>query len=92
MLRIVHRPATYSPKQVHMAVYSGSQSVSRARPCILEKFRGPFFDNRRYGQFFDSGILDGRIKKISFELNADNTVSALVPHFWSTLGILSLLL
>jgi len=35
-----------------------------------------------YGQFASNAILDGRVRNITFGLNEDNTISAILPHFW----------
>jgi len=37
-----------------------------------------------YGQFLDKAIVDNRIRTISYTLNSDQTVSAILPHFWDT--------
>lgn len=43
-------------------------------------------DETRYGQFMNHAIVDGRDRIITFKTNSDYTVTASVPHFWSTLG------
>jgi len=35
-----------------------------------------------YGQFYDRAVVDSRIRVISFALNDDGTVTAIIPHFW----------
>eukprot|EP00026_Physarum_polycephalum_P014564 Phypoly_transcript_15093.p1 GENE.Phypoly_transcript_15093~~Phypoly_transcript_15093.p1 ORF type:complete len:251 (+),score=16.48 Phypoly_transcript_15093:33-755(+) len=37
-----------------------------------------------YGQFLPFAEIDGRVQSISYKLNSDNTVTALLPHFWDT--------
>jgi len=40
-----------------------------------------------YGQFLETAIVDGKQRNISFSLLADNSVSALLPHFWVSSGM-----
>ncbi len=42
---------------------------------------------KRYGQFFEKALLDGRIRVISFRLNKDRSVTAVIPHFWTEAGV-----
>eukprot|EP00026_Physarum_polycephalum_P003012 Phypoly_transcript_03021.p1 GENE.Phypoly_transcript_03021~~Phypoly_transcript_03021.p1 ORF type:complete len:706 (+),score=47.82 Phypoly_transcript_03021:43-2118(+) len=37
-----------------------------------------------YGQFDDAALVDERSRTISYALNPDNSVSAILPHFWSS--------
>lgn len=40
-----------------------------------------------YGQFVEKAVIDGRIvNSISFILNKDKSVSAILPHFWEYAG------
>jgi hypothetical protein len=41
---------------------------------------------RRYGQFLDGAIVDGRIRTVNFSLNDDWSVTATLPHFWIDAG------
>lgn len=46
------------------------------------------FDRKRYAQFLDKAVVDGRPQNISFRLSDDKTgVSAILPHFWSYVGM-----
>jgi hypothetical protein len=44
------------------------------------------FDSKRYGQFADLAIVDGRTRNISFIIN-DTSVAAVIPHFWFSAGM-----
>ena len=49
------------------------------------------FDIRRYVQFLEKAIIDGRIRRIEFKLDDhDYSVSAIIPHFWNQIGTLPL--
>jgi hypothetical protein len=34
----------------------------------------------------DSMILDGTIRKVNFQLAADNSITTIIPHFWINAG------
>lgn len=44
--------------------------------------------NQRYGQFMNESVIDGRIQTMSYYLNDDGTVNAVLPHFWEFAGAL----
>ena len=51
-----------------------------------------FYDIVIYGQFLDKAVLDGHVRTIRFTLNTtDNTITTIVPHFWSYAGTSSFL-
>lgn len=48
-----------------------------------------FLTKGSYGQYLENAIVDGRSRQVKFSLNPgdDNTIQAILPHFWSYAGI-----
>lgn len=44
------------------------------------------FDKKRYGQFLDYAVVDGRNRLITFNLNSEKLVTTTLPHFWDYAG------
>ena len=58
-----------------------------------EKRGGETLTKWIYGEFLNKAVIDGRIRTITYTLNStDQTVTAVLPHFWYSAGITSLLL